>query len=100
MDDKKFRVQLDELRLQERKVRQAIGQEKNEDSSGQSSPSPALRYTWLGAEFAAIFIGFVWGGYTLDQRLGTKPWLLLAGIGLGFGLALYRLIFVAKKLGR
>ena len=99
MDDQKFRTQLDDLRQQERKVRQAIGQEKNEDSSGQSSPSPALRYTWLGAEFAAIFIGFVWGGYTLDQRLGTKPWLLLAGIGLGFGLALYRLIFVAKKLG-
>ncbi|MBS0617827.1 MAG: AtpZ/AtpI family protein [Spirochaetes bacterium] len=58
-----------------------------------------MRYTMLGAEFAAIFFAFIYGGHALDARLGSKPWLLLVGIFLGFGIALYRLIFVARKLG-
>lgn len=98
MDEEHFRAELNNLKSKESQLRKSISGTKDNDATS-SPPSPALRYTWLGAEFAAIFIGFVWGGYTLDQRLGTKPWLLLAGIGLGFGLALYRLIFVAKKLG-
>lgn len=98
MDDQKFRAQLEELRQQEKKVRQAIGQEKTEDTADQSGRSRAMRYTWLGAEFAAIFFAFVYGGNLLDQKLGTKPWLVLLGICAGFGIALYRLIFVARRL--
>lgn len=100
MDEQRLKTELEKLKAREAEVVSAISSiGKKNDQTDRLPPSPALRYTWLGAEFAAIFIGFVWGGYTLDQRLGTKPWLLLAGIGLGFGLALYRLIFVAKKLG-
>lgn len=98
MDDEKFRAQLEDLRKQEKKVRQAIGPGKTEDTSQQSGQSRAMRYTWLGAEFAAIFFAFVYGGNLLDQKLGTKPWLVLLGICAGFGIALYRLIFVARRL--
>ena len=98
MDDEKFRAQLEELRQQEKKVRQTIGADKAEEEPQQSGRSRAMRYTWLGAEFAAIFFAFVYGGNWLDTRLGTKPWLVLAGIVLGFSIALYRLIFVARRL--
>ncbi|MBL8033712.1 MAG: AtpZ/AtpI family protein [Leptospiraceae bacterium] len=98
MDEEKFRAQIEELRHQEKKVRQKIGSEKAVDDTQQSSRSRAMRYTWLGAEFAAIFFAFVYGGNWLDGRLGTKPWLVLVGIITGFSIALYRLIFVARKL--
>lgn len=98
MNEQDLRNRLKRLEANEAEIRRELSRTSNQ-ARNDTPPSPALRYTWLGAEFAAIFIGFIWGGYTLDQRLGTKPWLLLAGIGFGFGLALYRLIFVAKKLG-
>lgn len=99
MNSDELRRKLAELKQKEQLLEKSIGV-KPENDLGASAPSPALRYTWLGAEFAAIFIGFVYGGYTLDQRLGTKPWLILIGIAAGFGLALYRLIFVAQRLNK
>ena len=98
MDEKNLRSELNDLKQKEAKLRAGVTG-KNAQAEPDSGPSPALRYTWLGAEFAAIFIGFTYAGYHLDQRLQTKPWLLLIGIAAGFGLALYRLIFVARRLG-
>lgn len=100
MDEGRLKSELEDLRNKETKIRKGLaGHGSTEAGQSGSGSSPALRYTWLGAEFAAIFFGFVYGGHFLDQRLGTKPWLMLLCICLGFGLALYRLIFVAKRLG-
>lgn len=98
MDEKSLRSELNDLKQKEAKLRAGLAG-KNAQAEQEKASSPALRYTWLGAEFAAIFIGSTYAGYHLDQRMQTKPWLLLLGIAAGFGLALYRLIFVARRLG-
>jgi len=99
MDEERLRRELADLKSQEIRVRTATGFGAAKNSKAQPSQSRAMRYSLLGAEFAAIFFAFIYGGHALDQRLGTKPWLLLVGIFVGFGIALYRLIFVARKLG-
>lgn len=99
MENERLKAELKDLKDREIVLRKSILGDKPASETDRSTPSPALRYTWLGAEFAAIFIGFTYAGYHLDQRLQTKPWLLLIGIAAGFGLALYRLIFVARRLG-
>lgn len=99
MDEERFRKDLKALREQEKTVRARMGIETREkEFRERQTSSKAMRYTLLGAEFAAIFIGFVFGGHWLDERWGTTPWLLLAGVLLGFGIALYRLITVAQRL--
>jgi F0F1-type ATP synthase assembly protein I len=99
MDEKRLRDELSDLKKKESAIRKSTGMTgRDADDSEARESSKAMRYTWLGAEFAAIFFGFVYGGHFLDQRLGTKPWLILIGICAGFSLALYRLIFVARRL--
>lgn len=99
MDNEEFKAELTDLKTREAQLRKSILGKKTVDQEDQSTAnSRAMRYTWLGAEFAAIFFAFVYGGNWLDTRLGTKPWLVLAGIVLGFSIALYRLIFVARRL--
>jgi len=51
-------------------------------------------YFSLGAQIAGTLAGLTLLGYWLDGRLGTRPWLMLAGIVvafLGIGALLYRL---------
>lgn len=99
MDNERLKAELKDLKARETLLRKSALRKNDDENNDQSaSNSRAMRYTWLGAEFAAIFFAFVYGGNLLDQRLGTKPWLVLLGICLGFGIALYRLIFVARRL--
>jgi F0F1-type ATP synthase assembly protein I len=49
----------------------------------------------IGLELAAaVLVGF-WGGWWLDAKLGTAPWLMLLGAGLGLAAGFY---LVAKEL--
>ncbi len=98
MDEERFRREIAELKAKEKSLRSSTGKE-TEPAEQAGSNSRAMRYAGLGLEFAAVFFGFVWLGRFLDERFGTKPWLVLVGISAGFSIALYRLIFVAKKLG-
>ena len=50
----------------------------------------------MGLHFAATIAVFGGGGYWLDSRLGSSPWLLIVGVFLGFGLGLYSMVL---KLG-
>ena len=43
----------------------------------------AMRYAQAGTMIIAPMLGFGAVGYWLDGRLGTKPWLLVAGLVLG-----------------
>ena len=52
----------------------------------------AMRYTWLGVEFAIIVVAFAAGGYWLDRALNTLPG-FTAVLGVtGLICALYRAI--------
>jgi len=98
MNDERFRKEIAELKKREQQLERSV-KKKTEASGEPESNSRAMRYAGLGLEFTAVFFGFVWAGRYLDERLGTKPWLVLVGICFGFSIALYRLIFIAKKLG-
>ncbi len=47
------------------------------------SVAEALQYAQVGTMLVAPMLAFGAIGYWLDGRLGTKPWLLLAGLILG-----------------
>ena len=57
----------------------------------------------IGLSFVfAIFIGFG-GGYWLDLKLGTKPWLTFLGFFLGLAagvLNVYRILVLAREVDR
>jgi len=52
----------------------------------------AMRYYWLGMEFAIIFVGFAGCGVWLDHKLGTLPgFTALLGV-VGLLTAMYRVV--------
>ena len=52
-------------------------------------------YSQIGLELAAaVLLGF-WAGYWLDKKLGTAPWLMLAGAAGGMAAGFY---LVAREL--
>jgi len=61
----------------------------------QGATSDLVRYGGMGLQFAVTVGVFALAGQWLDQRLGTSPGCLLAGVFLGFGLGLYSMV---KKL--
>jgi F0F1-type ATP synthase assembly protein I len=50
------------------------------------------RYAGLGLQFGATITIFALGGWWLDERLGSSPWLLLVGVFAGFGGGLFSLV--------
>ncbi len=75
------------------------------DSRRDKKPSRFLRQTGLLATVPAILLvspllGF-FGGRWADDRFGTEPYLMIAGIFLGFGAAgieTYKLVKKAAKI--
>ena len=61
---------------------------------------PHGRLAGLGIEFAAAIAVFGLGGHLLDGRLGTHPWLLVAGIFFGGTVGFYRLVKTVFPGGR
>lgn len=54
----------------------------------------------IGLQFALVLVAFLFAGKWLDERLGTEPWLLMAGVFLGFGLSvfwMYRRLVLGDK---
>lgn len=43
----------------------------------------------IGIQFAVVLVAFLFLGKWLDDRLGTEPWLLMAGVFVGFGLSVF-----------
>ena len=54
------------------------------DPGGEEHGSDFARYAGLGVQFAATVVLLALLGYWLDQRAGTLPLFLLAGVFLGF----------------
>ena len=51
----------------------------------------------LGLEFSSAVIGGLILGCYLDEWLGTKPWMVLAGTFAGLGTAVIRMIALTKR---
>lgn len=63
-------------------------------SSGDSSSSLA----GLGLQFAIVILLCLYGGMWVDRKLGTAPWMLLAGVAAGASAGFYSM-FRALKAG-
>ena len=57
-------------------------------------------YLSLGTQMVFTMVLFVGGGYFLDERFGTTPWLLLTSTLLGMGAVLTLLIRVVRHLNK
>jgi hypothetical protein len=53
------------------------------DPEAQKALRSAGRLGTLGMEISALIIGFLLGGYWLDKKLGSSPYLTLAGVFMG-----------------
>lgn len=55
---------------------------------GGGGQDPA-RLAGIGIQFGIVLVAFLFAGKWLDDRLGTEPWLLMAGVFVGFGLSVF-----------
>jgi F0F1-type ATP synthase assembly protein I len=67
------------------------GESGEEDEAGARSRRRARAYQWATEAAFSIPIAIAIG-YWADSKLGTSPWLLLAGVLVGLGAALRRLL--------
>lgn len=77
-----------------------------------SSPGPGgrrgggqdpARLAGIGIQFGVVLVAFLFAGKWLDDRLGTEPWLLMAGVFVGFALSvlwMYRRLMVRDREDR
>jgi F0F1-type ATP synthase assembly protein I len=56
---------------------------------GRKEPSP-LALVGAGFEFAAVITILGLGGWWLDGKWGTKPWLLITGVTIGLVGGIYK----------
>ena len=56
-----------------------------------------IKYMDIGFIFVVFAGGGAWGGYWLDARLGTTPWLLLVGALLGITAGFYHFFSVVLR---
>ena len=77
-----------------------MAQEHGPDDDPRSFARQLAAYGGVGTMFpVAIVFGFL-GGYYLDGKLGTGPWLALLGFALGVVAALRNLLRAAAALER
>ena len=63
-----------------------------QDNVARSGPVAGASYTLIGA---ILLLGG--GGYLLDGKMGTRPWLTVAGLLLGIVVGFYELIKVTRQ---
>jgi ATP synthase protein I len=76
-------------------------QVRGRDSAGDggSGPTPAS-FAGAGVQFVISILLFLYIGKWLDGKLGTAPWLLMAGVFVGAGAgfySFYRRIMAASR---
>jgi F0F1-type ATP synthase assembly protein I len=72
---------------------------KGSGGGGGNSPSPAS-FAGAGVQFVISILLFLYIGKWLDAKLGTAPWLLMAGVFVGAGAgfySFYRRIMAASR---
>ena len=74
--------------------------DKASSGSWQESFRDVAPYIGLGTQMVITMMIFVGAGYFLDQRLGTTPWLLLAGTLLGMVVVFIYLVRIVGQLNK
>ena len=54
------------------------------------------RFASFGVQFVATMCLLGWGGWWLDGKLGTYPWLMIVGLFAGAGGSFYALILAVN----
>jgi F0F1-type ATP synthase assembly protein I len=77
------------------------GRDRGQGSTrgGEGGPSPAS-FAGAGISFVISILLFLYIGRWLDAKLGTAPWLLIAGVFVGAGAgfySFYRRIMAASR---
>jgi len=68
-----------------------------EDNKEETNRKSGIAYAAAFSLFASVVSGLI-AGWLLDRWLGTKPWLLVAGLILGSAAGLYELIRSSSRL--
>ena len=80
----------------------AQGRGQGPGGGGSNGPSPAS-FAGAGIQFVLSILIFLYLGKWLDAKLGTAPWLLMAGVFLGAGASFYsfyrRVMAASRKHG-
>ncbi|HEX2079297.1 MAG TPA: AtpZ/AtpI family protein [Longimicrobium sp.] len=61
--------------------------DSRKSAPGGKGPPQGAELASVGLQFTIVLLAFLFVGRWLDGRLGTEPWLLLAGVFVGFGLS-------------
>jgi len=80
-------------------MKQQPEDERFQDSFGRSLRALS-EYMGLGVQIAASFVFFVLAGYWADEKLGSSPLLLLAGVFMGMAgmvLVLMKTLRIANR---
>ena len=72
---------VDEMREKERR--------EQPKPTGDAGVLSGAQFAGIGIQFAASILLFLYAGQWLDRKLGTSPWLLIAGVFLGAGASFY-----------
>jgi F0F1-type ATP synthase assembly protein I len=64
---------------------------REDQGAGRTPASQAGEVLGVGLQFAASIVLFLFVGRWLDEKLGTEPWLLLAGVLIGACAGFYSL---------
>ena len=64
-------------------------QEPKRSPSDREGATSGAAVAGLGMQFVVAILLFLFLGKWLDERLGTTPWLLIAGVFLGAGASFY-----------
>ncbi len=70
---------------------------KSENDPQETNRKSGLAYAAAFSLFSAVVAGLI-AGWLMDRWLGTRPWLLVAGIVLGAVVGFYQFIRVSSKL--
>lgn len=76
----------------ERRKKELLAQARGERSPGGSSAMMGV-----GFQFVILVLVFLFGGQWLDGKLGTGPWLMIAGLMVGGALGFWSLLRVARN---
>lgn len=70
---------------------------KSEDDPQDTNRKSGLAYAAAFSLFSAVLAGLI-AGWLIDRWLGTRPWLLVAGIVLGAVVGFYQFIRISSQL--
>jgi ATP synthase protein I len=68
------------------------------DARGESPKGAPNAMMGVGFQFVIVVLVFLFGGQWLDRKLGTGPWLMIAGLMVGGALGFWSLLRVAKAV--